>query len=72
MKPPKLLMAEDLRIDNDISARQAGLSCRLSAVALLFRFMPLSQAHAEGPARIDATMRRALVEFEPWLLLGGL
>jgi len=70
MKQPKLLLAEDLRIDNDIHVGQPAISCQLSAVALEFRFVPVDEAHAEGLARIDRTMRWALSEFEPWLLLG--
>jgi hypothetical protein len=67
---PKLLMAEDLRVDNDIHVGQSTLSCQLSAVALEFRFVPVDEAHAEGLARIDAMMRWALPGFEAWLLLG--
>jgi hypothetical protein len=70
MKPPKLVLAEDLRVDNEIYVGQPALSCLLSAVALEFRFVPVDEAHAEGLARIDTMMRWALPEFEPWLLLG--
>lgn len=63
-------MIEDLRVGNGIFVGQAGLSCQLSAIALLFRFMPVPQAHIDGLTRIDVTIRHACPEFEPWLFLG--
>jgi hypothetical protein len=67
---PNLVMAEDLSVDNDIFVAQVALSCRLSAVALKFRFAPVDEAHIEGLAQIDTMVIPALPEFEPWLLLG--
>jgi hypothetical protein len=70
MNRRKLVMVDDLRVDNKVSVAQTAITCRLATVALEFRFMPVREAHAEGIARIDAMMRRTLPEFESWLLFG--